>query len=322
MLINLNIAQNTFTKHMLDMGYNYSIIDYNKFILAIRKYIENDIIKSIQDGYLSSKLNLIFGDIKSPNLLIFEDISKISNIEDKYLGEIINMVDFNKFFKEKDEFFIKDVQVKAYEYILLENIQGDFTRKEFKYFYKKGTKLSYDIKKCAKLNNMVFSDLEKEDIKQNVINKVIEYYFSKIEFYVKYKDENKKIIYNEMFDKDFDFLNEEPFPLIASQGIERKQTKRFDEFLDHFTDWIRLSISTNIRNITYEDILNNDKPEIMDPTSWADLVNNIDIYLEYKKDIDDFTGLGKREVLRITNTRKRIVKDILTSRLNMEYRYD
>ena len=171
MYIKLNIKKETFKNHLLKMGYNYDIKQYDDFISSIRRKTLKDISEALSGGVLKESIHLIFGkSAQLTSIMILTEENPIDIITKEYLTELIENSHLDLYLEEKKvKIFSKDIQNKAYKNILFKTIFKNnkgylFLGDIYHIFFKLSSYVNEEVKKCIALNGINLTDKEKKDM--------------------------------------------------------------------------------------------------------------------------------------------------------------
>ena len=153
----LSVTQKTFESYLLNIGYNYKIVQYETFIQTIRTIILREIKEHTLSNSLINYLEFTFSNI--PSLKALEDNSFIDNINSSYIKNIIESGILDLHFKEVTKEYSKEIQIQAYKLKLINEMDKDKRELILSFF-----KFSKSVNHCFIKEQFTLTDKEIENI--------------------------------------------------------------------------------------------------------------------------------------------------------------
>ena len=170
MKIKLNVSRLTFQKYLIELNYSYRILQYDDFILSIKRQIKKRIKDYFLDDNLKEGVQNIFGDKYIPVLALGYD-EEITYISSGFLISLIEEGSLDLFFKEKRKFI---PSLKIREMIYIKEKYGDLKVRlnlTSSLFYKYINKKEYEnisYKNAVINGNNKLSLDEKEEVENKI----------------------------------------------------------------------------------------------------------------------------------------------------------
>ena len=149
----LSVTQKTFEFYLVELGFNYKIIQYKILIQTIRTIIFREIQENILSNSLINYLDSTF--IKYPPIIIFNNQNIIDDIKEEYLLNLINSGRLDLHFKDINKKYSKDIQIQAYQIKLIKE-----RNKPNRDFYLSLIKYKKLVKQCLNENYFTLSETE------------------------------------------------------------------------------------------------------------------------------------------------------------------
>jgi len=180
MLINLNVKKKTFLNYMIQMGFNYNIVQFDLFIETIQKNVQRLLIASFMDKTLIQDSRIMLGLGSNNSLEILEDHTLINSVNEHYLISMINTGILDFYFKDrKIKKFSKEIQKNAYTLTILKNINNNndinhhLIVENYKNLMNRFHLDNINATSCINLNGIDLTITEKKEIYNSINEKHI-----------------------------------------------------------------------------------------------------------------------------------------------------
>ena len=240
-ILNLNVKKEVMRKDLLRLGEYIKILQYDDFIIAMKRKIRKDILKHLDDDDFEGRLNYMFS-AKIPALTAFSNNKEIKYITANYFRELLYSGSFDVFLEDSNEVFTKEINERAYIYKFLDmfdkfddpsNFMSKFISSYYPNYFKDNVSEA-KARYLASNSKIELSEEEKETIRTSIVEEMKELTvdnllrdydrLSRVVTSIDIKEDVKTIFRDTIFNKDFVWNKVFSFPEIDIDFINKEKS--------------------------------------------------------------------------------------------------